>query len=75
MAKFLITLYLCYPNIGTDVKVDGTKIKASAADDQTYKKSDLEERKRAIQQEILEYLRSGIELDWFNPLKLDTLLC
>ncbi len=35
-------------NIGTDVKVDGTKIKASAADDQTYKKSDLEERKRAI---------------------------
>ncbi len=50
-------------NIGTDVKVDGTKIKASAADDQTYKKSDLEGRKRAIQQEILEYLRSGIELD------------
>ncbi len=50
-------------NIGTDVKVDGTKIKASAADDQTYKKSDLEERKRAIQQEILEYLRSGMELD------------
>ena len=56
---------LCHTkqNIGTDVKVDGTKIKASAADDQTYKLSDLKKYKETLREEILDFLRSGIELD------------
>ena len=56
---------LCHTkkNIGTDVKVDGTKIKASAADDQTYKLSDLKKYKETLKKEILDFLRSGIELD------------
>ena len=50
-------------NICKDIKIDGTKIKASAADDQTYKKSDLEDRQESLREEILQYLSSGIELD------------
>ncbi|MDH4263827.1 MAG: IS1182 family transposase [Spirochaetia bacterium] len=49
--------------VGIDVKIDGTKIKSSAADDQTYLKSDLQARKRDLEKEISEYLRRGIELD------------
>ncbi|MDH4201200.1 MAG: IS1182 family transposase [Spirochaetia bacterium] len=49
--------------VGKDVKLDGTKIKSSAADDQTYLKSELEARKEKLEKEIKEYLRRGIELD------------
>lgn len=51
------------PTIGSDVKIDGSKIKSSAADDQTYLKSELEARKEKLEKEIKEYLRRGIELD------------
>ena len=50
-------------NTGSDVKVDGTKIKANAANDQTYKKSELEKMKASLKNEIIEYLQSGIDLD------------
>ena len=50
-------------NIGKDLKLDGTKIKANAADDQSYKKSDLEKDRELLRKEIIEYLSSGVELD------------
>jgi len=49
--------------LGSDLKLDGTKIKSSAADDQTYLKSDLLARKEDLEKELKEYLRRGIELD------------
>lgn len=49
--------------LGMDVKLDGTKIKSSAADDQTYLKSELETRKHDLEKEIKAYMRRGIELD------------
>ena len=57
--NFSVSL-LCHKDksIGKDVKIDGTKIKASAADDQTYKKSDLEARQESLREELLQYLSS-----------------
>lgn len=49
--------------VGRDVKVDGTKIKASAANDQTYERQALEARKAALEKKIHDYLQGGIEDD------------
>jgi transposase len=46
--------------VGVDIKVDGTKIKANAADDQTYTKEELVMRHEKLENEIREYLRRGI---------------
>ncbi len=56
---------LCHknPNIGMDIKADGTKIKANASDLRTHKKSEWETRKEVMKQAILDYLSSGINPD------------
>ena len=51
------------PTVGKDVKVDGTKIKACAANDQTYTRQELEARKAELDKKILDYLNGGIEDD------------
>ncbi len=51
------------PTVGKDVKVDGTKIKASAANDQTYTRQELETRKVELEKKIVDYLNGGIEDD------------
>ena len=56
-------LMLKKANLGKLIKADGTKIKSSAANDQTYTKKSLEAKKTAIQKDILEYLKQGIEQD------------
>ena len=43
--------------------MDGSKIKASAADDQSYLKSQLKEEQKKLRQEIQSYLKGGIEDD------------
>lgn len=51
------------PTVGSDVKVDGTKIKANAANDQTYTREVLEARKVKLEKKIDDYLSGGIEDD------------
>lgn len=51
------------PEVGCDVKVDGTKIKADASDAQTYTKEELEKQQKAIEAEVGEYLKGADDTD------------